>query len=157
MNSLIFSFKGRKTLSSAHKSWLWLVAVVNLGFATFVSVKHGFQPDMLISYSGFIVGLFSLVFVLYGKSLRVEKSYISADSNIIQFKNTYKTPVSLRWHEIADVVIHKTKIEFVNSRQLVHVYDISVYPEDDADRIKADMKLFSQSLPGNRVSCFDGR
>ena len=151
MDSLTFSFQGRKPLTPVHKAWLLLVAVVNLGIATFVFVKHGYQPDMLISYSGFFVGVFSLAFMLYGKSLRVEKSYI------IQYKNSFQTPVSLRWHEIADVVLHKSKIEFVNCRQTVHVYDISVYPDAEADKILAKMKLFSQSLPGNMILCYDAR
>lgn len=157
MDSLSFSFQGRKPLTPVHKAWLWLVAAVNIGFATFVYVKHGYQPDMLISYSGFFVGIFSMALVLYGKSLRVEKSYISTDSNIIQYKNSFKTPVSLRWQEIADVVLHKSKIEFVNCRQSVHVYDISVYSDAEAEKILAEMKLFSQSLPGSMISCYDGR
>lgn len=136
MNKSTFNldFNRRRLLTSNFKTYYYIAGIIQIAVGIYGLTKS--QDEMnALSFILLIGGILSISLALYGKSLTKERNFISIDSDIIEFKNSFKKPKIIQLGNLLDVRIHSNKIEFVNIDQQVNTYDFSIFSDGEIQQL----------------------
>ena len=133
-STLTLDFHQRRLLTSSSKTYYYIAGFIEIAIGVFGLIKSVDDLQALF-FILLIGGITSISLALNGKSLIKERNFISIDSDIIEFKNSFKRPRKLQLANLLDVRNHSKKIEFVTTDQHVKTYDFSIFSDGEIQQL----------------------
>ena len=133
-STLTLDFHQRRLLTSSSKTYYYIAGFIEIAIGVFGLIKSVDDLQALF-FILLIGGITSISLALNGKSLIKERNFISIDSDIIEFKNSFKRPRKLQLTNLLDVRNHSKKIEFVTTDQHVKTYDFSIFSDGEIQQL----------------------
>src|SRR5690554_886035 len=133
-STLTLDFHQRRLLTSSSKTYYYIAGFIEIAIGVFGLIKSVDDLQALF-FILLIGGITSISLALNGKSLIKERNFISIDSDIIEFKNSFKRPRKFQLTNLLDVRNHSKKIEFVTTDQHVKTYDFSIFSDGEIQQL----------------------